>query len=147
VALSRYRAGTSIDLPLDAQAGVTFKPQYMPLRFSLTAWHLTRRKLLETNAPDMEKPSVLKNIFSHLNFGAEILLHRNVNLMVGYNYLLRQALKTETSLSPAGLSYGFSVIAKPVEFVFSRSTYVTGNAVYSFTLSTNVNHFLKKVKL
>lgn len=148
IVLSRYRTETSIEVPLDVQAGVTFKPQYMPLRFSLTAWHLTRGTLLEADdSPDGEKPSALKNIFSHLNFGAEILLHRNVNIMVGYNYLLRQALKTETSVTPAGISYGFSLLVRPVEFVFSRSTYVTGNAGYSFTLSTNVNHFLKKVKL
>lgn len=148
MARSRYTPGRSVDVPLDVQAGITFKPQYMPLRFSITAWQLTSGNLLANkDTPDIEKPSALKNIFSHLNLGAEILLHRNVNIMVGYNYLLRQALKMETGVSPAGISYGFSLLVSPVEFVFSRNTYVTGNAGYCFTLSTNVNQFLKKIKL
>jgi hypothetical protein len=148
VILSQYTAGRRPALPFDVQTGVTLKPQYMPLRFSLTAYHLTEGNLLDgSTTGDVERPSRLKNIFCHLDLGAEILVHRNVNLMLGYNYLLRQALKVETGVSPAGFAYGFSVVVKPVEFVFSRSAYVTGNAGYSFTLSTNINQFLKKVQL
>ncbi|HEX8039828.1 MAG TPA: hypothetical protein VF490_11795, partial [Chryseosolibacter sp.] len=109
--------------------------------------NLTRGDLLAGSDATGEKISALKNVFSHVNAGAEILLHRNVNLMVGYNYLLRQALKTGTGGSVAGISYGFSLLVKPVEFVFSRNPYVAGNAGYSFTLSTNVDQFLKKIKL
>lgn len=148
VVLSHYRENGTESLPFDVQAGASLKPQYMPLRFSLTAWNLTRGDLLAGHdATGGEKPSALENIFSHVNAGAEILLHRNVNLMVGYNYLLRQALKTETGGSVAGISYGFSLLVKPVEFVFSRNPYAAGNAGYSFTLSTNVDQFLKKIKL
>ena len=39
------------------------------------------------------EPGTLDKIFRHFNFGAEVLLHRNVNLMVGYNYLVHQELK------------------------------------------------------
>lgn len=91
-----------------------------------------------------ERSSPLKNIFSHLNLGAEILLHRNANILVRYNYLLHQALKSETGGSGAGLSYGFSLFVKPVEFVFSRNAYTVGNAGYSFTLLTNTNQILKR---
>ncbi len=146
--LSQYTEAGAAKLPFDVQAGVSLKPQYMPLRFSLTAWNLTESNLLDPHdAVDGQKPSALKNIFSHLDAGAEILLHRNVNVMVGYNYLLRQALRMGTGVSGAGISYGFSLLVKPVEFVFSRNPYVAGNAGYSFTLSTNVDQFLKKVKL
>lgn len=144
IVLSEYTQTSSGTVPFDVQAGVTMKPQYMPLRFSLTGYQLLRSRLLSDDALTGEKPSALEKMFSHLNVGAEILLHRNVNVMVGYNYLLHQALQTGNSGSGAGFSYGFSLLVKPVEFVFSRSGYTAGNAGYSFTLSANTNQILKK---
>lgn len=143
--LSEYTGTSTSRLPFDVQAGVTLKPEYMPLRFSITAYHLVRSDLLATDiANNMEKPSLMKRIFSHVNVGAEILLHRNVNAMVGYNYLLHHALITQTGGSGAGICFGFSIYVKPVEFVFSRNAYTVGNAGYSFSLSTNMNQLLKK---
>ena len=143
VVLSEYSESSKSSVPFDVQAGVTLKPQYMPLRFSIAASNLVKSDLLESGVRETE-PSVLKRIFSHLNAGAEILLHRNVNAMVGYNYLLRQALISETGGSGAGLCFGFSINVKPVEFVFSRNAYTIGNAGYAFTLSTNMNQLLKR---
>jgi hypothetical protein len=140
---SEYSHTSSSELPFDVQAGISLKPQHMPLRFSLTGYHLTKGRLLYEN-PLGERSSTLKKVFSHLNLGAEILLHRNANVLVGYNYLLHQALQSETGGSGAGLSYGFSLFVKPVEFVFSRSAYTVGNAGYTFTLLTNTNHILKR---
>jgi len=146
VVLSRYSESGSGGVPFDVQAGVTMKPEYMPLRFSLTGYHLLRSHLLYDDPVTGETPSAVEKVFSHLNLGAEILLHRNVNVMVGYNYLLHRALQSGTRGSGAGLSYGFSLFVKPVEFVFSRSGYTVGNAGYSFTLSANTNEILKKKK-
>ena len=145
--LSEFSESSSSKVPFDVQVGMTFKPQYMPLRFSLTGYHLVESDLLyEDNIPGAEKTSALKEIFSHLNFGAEILFHRNVNALIGYNYLLHQALQMETGGSGAGFCLGFSVLVKPVEFIFSRSAYTVGNAGYSFTFTTNTNQLLKKRK-
>ncbi|MEX2230688.1 MAG: type IX secretion system protein PorQ [Cyclobacteriaceae bacterium] len=144
--LSDYTNSSSSNTPFDLQAGVTMKPQYMPLRFSLTGYHLVKKDLLYNGDNSAEKLSALKRVFSHLNLGAEILFHRNVNVLIGYNYLLHQALKMETSGAGAGISFGFSLFVKPVEFTFSRNAYTIGNAGYSFTLTTNTNLILKKRK-
>lgn len=141
--LSDYRDDISSVVPFDLQAGVSFKPEYMPVRFSLTGYQLLKRNLLENVAGG--NPSPLVKILSHVNAGAEILLHRNVNVLVGYNYLLHQALRWETG-GAAGVAYGVSFRVRPVEFIFSRSAYAVGNAGYSFTLSTNTNQFLKREK-
>ena len=145
--LSEHSQTSSSAVPFDVQAGITIKPQYMPLRFSLTGYHVLKSKLLSADPLTGEKPSALEKVFSHLNLGAEILLHRNVNIMAGYNYLLHQALQTESAVSGAGFSFGFSLLVKPVEFVFSRSGFTVGNAGYSFTLSVNTSQILKKRNL
>jgi hypothetical protein len=142
VVLSNYRENSSERLPFDVQAGVTLKPEHMPVRFSLTGYNLGRSKLL----PDVDNASAFQRIVRHVNAGAEILLHKNVNAMLGYNYLLHHTLKSQTADAGAGFSYGFSIFVKPVEFIFSRSAYTVGNAGYSFTLSTNTNQFLKRRK-
>ena len=66
----------------------------MPLRFSLTAHNLTNSYGSYVPAGGSE-PSTVNKILRRVNFGAEVLLHRNVNLMIGYNYLVHQELKLE----------------------------------------------------
>jgi hypothetical protein len=145
VTLNRYGQGGSSRLPFDVQAGATLKPEHMPLRFSVTAYNLVKPDITYYNAAlDSEKPGTLKKVFSHFNLGTEILVHKNVTVLMGYNYLVHQSLKLSGGGGGAGVSFGFSATIKAVEFVFSRSAYVAGNAGYSFTLSTNVNKFLKR---
>jgi hypothetical protein len=142
--LSDYTDGGLTNIPFDVQAGVTFKPEHMPLRFSLTAYELLESDLLSNADASEEEPSSLRKIFSHVNLGVEILLHRNVNALVGYNYLLQHALRSETGGAGGGLSFGFAVMVKPVELVFSRNSYTVANAGYSFSLLTNLNQLLRK---
>lgn len=144
IVLSDYAERGEGTVPFDVQAGVTFKPEHMPLRFSFTGYQLGRSDLLAVDNTTGERSSGLKRMLNHLNFGAEILLHRNVELLAGYNYLLHQALKTGSGGSGAGICFGFSLMVKPVEFVFSRNSYTVGNAGYSFTLLTNVNQLFRK---
>ena len=148
IVLNDYSQSSSGKVPFDVQAGVSLKPEHMPVRFSLTGYNLGKSGLLAGgNLAPSENVSAIKRIFSHISAGAEILLHKNVTAMLGYNYLLHQALKSETGNAAAGFSYGFSLFVKPVEFIFGRSAYTVGNAGYSFTLSTNTNQFLKRRKL
>ena len=142
--LSDYTTRGEGSVPFDVQAGITFRPEHMPLRFPFTGYQLVRSHLLPEDHATGERTSGLKKIFNHLNFGAEILLHRNVEVLAGYNYLLHQSLKTESGGSGAGICLGFSVRVKPVELVFSRNSYTVGNAGYAFTLLTNMNQLLRK---
>lgn len=145
VALSEYSETSSTQLPFDVQLGVTFKPEHMPVRFSITGYNLVKSDIAYYNPDDdQEEPGTLDKVFRRLNFGAEILIHRNVNVMVGYNYLIHQELKLEEAGGGAGFSFGFSARVKSFELTFSRGTYVVGTAGYSFTLSANLNSILKR---
>jgi hypothetical protein len=90
-----------------------------------------------------DDPSSLNKVMQHLNFGAEILLHRNVNVLVGYNSLRQQEMKSETGGGGSGFTFGFSARIKTVEFVFSRASYSVRNAAYSFTLAANTKSWIK----
>ena len=117
----------------------------MPLRFSFTGYNLVKSNVTYYNtAAGDEEPGALDKIFRRINFGAEILIHKNVNVLVGYNYLVHQELKLENAGGAAGLSFGFSARIKSIEFVFSRSAYVVGNAGYNFTLLMDVNRLFRK---
>lgn len=142
--LSDYTRREEGTVPFDVQAGVTFKPEHMPLRFSFTAHQLVHSDLLPPDDGTGDRSSAIKQVFNRLNFGAEILLHRNVEVLAGYNYLLHQSLKTASGGLGAGICFGFSLTVKPVEFVFSRNSYTVGNAGYSFTLLSNINQLLRK---
>lgn len=143
--LNDYRAGSDSKLPFDVQLGATLKPEHMPLRFSLTAYNLTQPDVTYADpGVDDSEPGTLSKVLAHVNLGAEVLLHRGVTLMLGYNYLTHQALKLAGGGGGAGISLGFSANVKSFEFVFSRAAYVAGSAGYSFTLSTNVNKLLKR---
>jgi hypothetical protein len=143
VVLSDYDESSRSELPFDVRIGATLKPEHMPLRFSLTAYNLANT--YGSYRPNGNKePGTLDKILRHVNFGAEILIHRNVNMMIGYNYLVHQELKLENAGGIAGISFGFSANIRSFEFVFSRSAYVVGNAGYAFTISKNLMTILSR---
>jgi len=140
ILLSDYTETSDSKLPFDVQLGMTIKPEHMPLRFSVTAYGL--REISDSNTA-VEASSVGK-VLRHFNFGGELLLHRNFNLMLGYNYRVHQELKLEQAGGMAGVSFGFLARIKTFEFVFSRSTYVVGTAGYGLTLSANVEKMIAR---
>jgi hypothetical protein len=141
VIFNEFTKTSNTELPFDVQAGFTVKPEHMPFRFSLTAYDLTRHD--NVSALGVESSSLGK-VFRHLNFGGEILLHRNFNILLGYNYRVHQDLKLEEGGGAAGISLGLMARIKSFELVMSRSTYVVGNAGYGFTLSANVEKMLTR---
>lgn len=143
--LSEYSQTSSSRLPFDVRLGATLKPEHMPLRFSLTMYNLANAYGSYYN-PDnsLDEPGTVDKILRHVNFGTEVLVHRNVNLMIGYNYLVHQELKQENAGGGAGISFGFSAHIRTFEFVFSRSSYVVGNAGYVFTLTKNIESIVSR---
>lgn len=140
--ISEYSETSDTQVPFDVQVGATFKPEHMPLRFSITAYNLAQPGNVYDN-PDDENDDAgsLDKLMRHITMGAEILFHRNVNVLVGYNFLRQQELKTETS-GGTGFTIGASVKIKTIDIVFSRSSYSVGNAAYAFTISTDIDNMI-----
>lgn len=146
--VSEYSTTSSTEIPFDVQAGVTFKPEHMPVRASLTVYNLTSFGDVYDDLNDSEdNTSGIKKVMQHLAFGAEILIHKNVNVLLGYNVLKQQELKTQNT-NGGGFTAGASIKIKTFDLAISRSSYSIGNAAWTFTLAADINKmFFKKSTL
>ncbi len=142
VVLSEFSNTSTTRLPFDLQAGVTFRPEHMPVRFSFTAHHLTGFDISYYNINDGgEKPNVLDKALRHLNVGAELLIHKNVNLLVGYNFLRHKELKLDNSGGGSGFSAGVAMRIRNIDLVVSRAGYATGGS-YQISLAANIGKMI-----
>ncbi len=147
VVLSEYSETSDTKIPFDVQVGATFKPQHMPLRFSLTAYNLVSIANPYDDANDADNnPSSMDKLLRYFNIGSEILLHRNVNILLAYNFLRQQELKTANSRG-SGLSAGAAIKIKAFDIAFSRSSYSVGNGAYSFTVSADIQNMILKKRI
>ncbi len=138
-------------MPFDAQLGVTYKPEHMPLQLSVTAHHLqqsnisysdtTQTGLYLVNAP---AKSFGDKLARHFVVSSQFLLSKNFNVLVGYNHLRRQELRLETKSGGAGLSVGATVRIIAFEFTFTRADFHVAGASNAFTVISNVAPLFKK---
>lgn len=145
-ALSEYSNASDTSIPFDVQAGVTFKPQHMPLRFSVTAYNLAYPGNAYDDPADVEDDAgAFGKAMQHVNFGAEILFHRNVNVLLGYNVLRQKELRTTNQ--GGGITFGAAIKIKAFDIAVSRSGFSVGRAAYSFTVAANLNKLMFKKKV
>ena len=142
------------DLPFDLQAGVTLKPQHAPLRLTLTAHHLQRFDISYNDPnltirydlngdPILQTTSTTEKIARHLSVGVEVLIHRNVNLLVGYNHQKRQEGKLATGGGTAGISFGASVQARGFQLTYGRFSSVPTAGTSQLSLRIDLDRWLK----
>jgi hypothetical protein len=124
-----YAGGDPPPLPLDVRLGITYKPEYMPLRFSLTVHHLNAFDLVyndpalfSTFDPLGHRVSrslpLPEKLLRHLTLGTEILLHPRFRLMLGYDHLSRQELGLQNIRGLAGVSFGAWLSAGRFAFAY-----------------------------
>ncbi|MEY4539376.1 MAG: hypothetical protein RLZZ306_1133 [Bacteroidota bacterium] len=141
------------DLPLDVQIGVSFKPKYMPVRFSFTAHHLYKydityldktiiRKDLSGNIIE-NKVSTIDNLGRHFVVGAELLLSKNFNILVGYNHLRNRELSQLNIGGFSGFSVGFLFKTKFINLSYSHAGYNTAGNLNSFGLVCDLGKIIK----
>ncbi|KAA9357033.1 type IX secretion system protein PorQ [Larkinella humicola] len=149
--LKNYFPGQSPDLPFDLQAGVTVKPEHLPIRATLTAHHLHQFDIVYNDPalnvtydlngnPVQQKTALPEKILRHLAVGLEFLIHRNVNLLAGYSHMRRQEAKLATGSGAAGLSFGIAVQAKGFQLTYARALAtptVGGSSHLSFSINLN----------
>ena len=149
--LSDYTDNEDNELPFDIQIGTSFKPRYMPFRFTITAYNLYEGDIAyfdpAADDPENEEPGTFDKVMRHFIVATELILSNNINLRVGYNHLIRQELSLEDTAAGAGFSYGLMFRIKAFEFSYSRGGYHAAGGSNSFAVTANTNLFLKRRNL
>lgn len=152
--LVRNYGPTDASLPFDLQAGITLKPRHAPVRLTLTAHHIQRFDITYNDPnlnvrydlngnPIPQTTSVTEKIARHLIVGAELLVHRNVHLLVGYNHQKRQEGKLTTGGGGAGISFGASVQARGFQLTYGRFSAAPTAGTSQLSLRIDLNQLLK----
>ena len=112
----------NIELPTTVKIGATFKPEHMPLRFSIT----------------YVKPyKYLYNNIHNISFGIEALISKFINLQIGYNRKMDKGFVLPNSEKIRGFSYGIELILK--RFNFNYSKVIVNSISSSNAISINFN--------
>lgn len=138
-------------LPFDIRLGWSQSFGSFPVRFSITAWNLTKWHLPFTETGDGSdsaepkiKDNFSSNLFRHLVFGADLISNPNFYLGIGYNYKTRTDMSTysRSFLSGFSLAGGIRVKSFNVGVAFAQPH--SGATTLMLNLSCNINDFLNK---
>ena len=141
-----YTGSQQAELPLDVRLGLSFKPQFMPFRFTFTASQLQRPDLgsADPAAPfNKEAPPLVDNIMRHFSAGTELLLSNNLNLRAGYNHLRRQELKLGSGGGLSGFSFGLMLRVRSFRLDYTRAWYHAAGGTSQLSLVTDFNKIFK----
>ena len=148
--INEYTATSSSSLPFDLQVGVTYKPEHMPFRFSISTYNIFEKNVLESNNIDnttFEEHSTFDKVLARFVIGTELVFNEHVNLRIGYNHYNRENLRLEQVGGLAGISLGLMIKIKKIEFAYSYGGYHANAGINNFTIATNVNRFIGSNKI
>jgi hypothetical protein len=143
--LSDYNEVNATTLPWDIQAGITFKPENMPVRFSFTGYDLTRWK--NKFLSDESDEGIFNNIMRHTAIGMEIFFHKKITALMGYNHLRRKQLSLEERAGATGFSFGLAGRFSMLDISVAHVIYHAAGTSYQFTLSYNIKSLFKNGNL
>ncbi len=138
-------------LPWDIQLGWTQSLTSVPIRFSITAYNLTKWKLPyyerddknSTSSDIVEKESFGSNLFRHLVFGVEYVPSEKFYIGLGYNYKTRTDMATYARNFISGFSIGAGMRVKMFGFGVAMSQPHVGGTTFMLNLSMNIAEFMR----
>lgn len=137
-------------LPFDLRIGWSQSFGTFPLRFSVTAWNLTKWHLpyVETgdgtsDAEPVTKDSFGSNLFRHLVFSADLISSDNFFIGLGYNYKTRTDMSTYSRSMLSGFSLAGGINVKDFSIGIALSQPHTGATTFMFNLSCNINELIR----
>lgn len=141
---SQFSPNANTTLPFDVQLGTSFKPEHMPIRFSITLYRLHEWDLTTEGEEINSFNTTVDNAFRHVNIGAEIILSENFSILAGYNHLRRKELKPENGGGLSGISLGLDLNIKAFEFVYALGGYHMAGNNHSISLAANLSEIRTK---
>lgn len=157
--LNSYTDGVKEKLPFEVEAGMSFKPEHMPFRFSfaftnLQKWDLTY--IDPNNPPDLVDPLTGDSIHvskfktfgdkfgRHLVVGGELLIGKAVSIRFGYNYLRRKELSIDRRRGGTGFTFGCGIHIYKFNLSYAHASYHLAGATNTFSITTSISDFYTK---
>ena len=135
-------------LPVDVRLGWSQSFGELPVRFSVTAWNLTKWHLPFYETGDgttadsgQIKDSFSSNLFRHLVFGAEFIPNDRFYINLGYNYKTRTDMSTYSRNFLSGFSIGAGMKVKMFGIGIALAQPHTGATTFMLNISTNLYEF------
>lgn len=145
------RFGEAYDrLPFDVRLGWSQSFGTFPVRFSITAWNLTKWHLPFTETGDgtsSDTPAVkdtfMSNLFRHLVFGVDLISSPNYYISLGYNYKTRTDMSTYSRSIVSGFSLGGGIKVRDFGVSVALAQPHSGATTLMFNLQYNFNNLIK----
>ena len=136
-------------LPIDLRMGWSQSFGHLPVRFSVTAWNLTKWHLpyYETgdgsSTEDFKiKDSFMSNLMRHLVFAADFIPSEKFHVSLGYNYKTRTDMSTYSRNFLSGFSIGAGLNVKSFKFGLAYSQPHSGASTFMVNISTNLSELI-----
>lgn len=137
-------------LPFDIRLGWSQSFGSFPIRFSITAWNLTKWHLPFTETGDGSstaepkvKDTFMSNLFRHLVFGADLISSPNYYISLGYNYKTRTDMSTYSRNFLSGFTLGAGLKVKSFGVALAFAQPHTGATTFMLNLSYNFNDLIR----
>jgi hypothetical protein len=137
-------------LPFDVRLGWSQVFGSFPIRFSVTAWNLTKWKLPYMDNGDgteaseaVLKESFSSNLFRHLVFGADLISSSNFYLGVGYSYKTRTDMSTYSRSMLSGWSLAGGIRGRSFGLGLAFAQPHTGATTFMVNLTLNMNELIR----
>ena len=139
--ISNYNEITTSPIPLGIKIGTTFKPQFMPFRFTITSTNLAEDTIVEKKTTEGRSNKQVEKILRRVRVGTELLLSEHFQLLFGYNHKRKQELKLNETGGSSGFSYGLILNVKRIRLRFSRANFHAAGGSSFISLQTNLKDF------
>lgn len=133
-------------LPIDVRLGWSQSFGSFPVRFSVTAWNLTRWKLPYVDYGDgssgsapVIKDSFGSNFMRHLVLAADIIPSERFNIGIGYNYKTRTDMSTYSRSILSGFSICAGLKARGFSVGVALAQPHTGATTMMVNIALNIN--------
>lgn len=138
--ITTYHEKLRDPLPFEISLGVSNKLKYMPLRWHLTLQHLEVPKFFDSDIGNdfiENNNSFGYNVLRHIVFGSELLIHKNMSILLGYNNRKRFEMLIPERRALVGFSCGFSIRIHRFNLYYSRASHHYSGPINSFGIVTN----------
>ena len=142
-------------VPFEMQFGFSKQLPRAPFRFGLTYQNLEKFNITyeDPNIPEIDpltgekndkKITFAKKLVRHLVINTEILITRNFNVRLGYNFKRRAEMILENKKGMVGLTGGVGIKISKFRLDYARAIYHIKGASNQFTLGFNLSDFKRK---